>query len=164
MIGEIVYTMVKICAAPEVVEDTDRWGRGLGTYSVVNPVGWVEESFWKKIQDFQTYDMAQEVAEIAAKGEMVYLRSTEDAAKVLPRFARLMKITRGMRILEFNLLVEKPGTLSENGDQHYIRYYASLGKPTFKRYTALHEVRVALARLRCAWMNRGNKNEDQRSA
>jgi hypothetical protein len=51
-----IMKMVKICKRPYIAEDIDRWGQGIGTYSVYNTeVGEVEEPFWEELKLFETY-------------------------------------------------------------------------------------------------------------
>jgi len=113
---------IRICNAPVLTGDTDRWGRGLGTYSVLYNVGYVPVSFWEEIQAYQSYSVSTEGA--AEKEAIAKLPSNQLLDKShYPHMSKLLDRAKNMLIWQFNARVDEKPDDSDYGNS-YIRMLA----------------------------------------
>lgn len=58
-LGGKYMKMIRIAKIPYIKEDTDRWGIPLGTFSVVDVQGEIDEDKWTKIQEYEGYYISE---------------------------------------------------------------------------------------------------------
>lgn len=142
--------LVKICKRPFIAEDTDRWGQGLGTYSVyATEVGFVEQEFWNDLKAFENYSNTPE-----GKAEQEQAKKDLEAGKKseeldMPLMSRLIDKSKGL-LWQFNMrITDNPGT-----EQEYMRSYASFDCPTLREWTPEHDKEIKKLELKAKEMNR----------
>lgn len=146
--------MVRIAKMPYIVEDTDRWGRAEGTYSVVDIQGEMEVGMWIKVQEFEGYNLSNEAlaeqqvlrAEIEAriKKETLHRFETTEMIKFLPYMTKVINYC-GSQLWQFKLR-----TSDIDNDSDYIRSYGIFGEKTLQEWTPEHDVKVAELRIEAA--------------
>ncbi len=142
--------LVKICKKPRIVEDDDRWGVSLGTYSVSNAqIGLVPEQFWSDLKVFENYGNTPEgIAEEEAAKKYIEDTGSADGLE-MPLMSKLLKRSKTL-LWEFNMQV---GEESDDGTTSYIRSYAEFNHPTLEEYTPEHDKRVKRLQDQCDKMN-----------
>lgn len=145
--------LVKICKKPFIVQDEDRWGQLLPTFSVSGGVvGMVDEVFWADIKQFENYSNTPEgnAEQESAKEQLKSGAMAQDIE--MPIMKRLFARSKHT-LWEFNMqLSENP---DENGDMNYVRSYATFDQPTLREYTPEHDKEVETLQNKCDEMNRG---------
>lgn len=152
--------MIKICKLPYIYEDTDRWGRPLGTFSVMDVQGEIDEQRWAKIQEYEGYYLS----EGAKEDEAIMKKHIDDAivfgnsnVNNLPKLPNLSKVIGYVDSLiwQFNLLTKN---ISEE-ESEYVRSYAVFGEVTLHTWTPEHEERVKYLKEQAKQMNDRVKND-----
>ncbi len=151
--------LVKICKRPYIAEDEDRWGQGLGTYSVMgSEVGMVEEPFWNELDLFENYGNTPEGKAEQEAGK----KHLNDGGSMETLEAPIMKklLDRSKtQLWQFNMqLTEKP---DENGAMSYLRSYAIFNEPSLRVHTEEHDKEVNKLQNKCKEMNSEKDNRDQ---
>lgn len=136
------------------MEDTDRWGQELGTYSVYgSEVGYVEEQFWNDIKLFERYSATPEgsAEQQSAKEQLSSGAMVQDVE--MPIMKRLLDRSKTL-LWQFNMRVgEQVETEDEVFESSYIRTYATFDQPTFREYTPAHDEEVKKLQTKCDEMN-----------
>ena len=142
---------IKIGKTPFIANEQDRWGQSLPTFMVYNDgPGFVEQSFWKEIQEFENHSIEKEVAEVCFATGLTIQGNLNELMDKLPITSRLIKRAYG-QLWQFNMLL-KPRTYQEGDDM--IRSFAVLGERSIKRWTFVDDIKLAYLRWKCARMNK----------
>lgn len=141
---------IKICKKPGIVENTDKWGHGLGSYSVYNKnPGYITEELWEFIQKFQTYSKTPEgIKEAKEAKEFIEKGGLAENVK-MPIMKQLFERSKHT-LFEFNMLEELP---TEDQDSCYIRQYATFDKIEIYEWTPEHDVEVEKLEKQCELLN-----------
>jgi hypothetical protein len=150
--------MIKIAKLPCIQEDTDKWGRPLGTFSVVDIQGYIDEYRWNKIQAFEGYYLSEGAKEDEAimkkHIDNALVLGTQEAFKVgslptLPNMEKAFGDCKSM-IYQFNLRLD-----SKNEDvSEYVRSFATFGEKTLYAWTPEHDEKVKFFQTKVAEMNK----------
>jgi hypothetical protein len=125
--------LIKICKKPLIEEDTDRWGRGLGTYSVNYAVGIISEDMWNDVFLFENYgntDVGKQELEdiknyLSAGGNIQDIGNKNNTLN--PEQIRLIGRAGGT-IWQMNLRIDQP--IAEDGTTSYVRVIAFFNNPS----------------------------------
>ena len=157
--------MIRIAKIPYIQEDTDRWGRPEGTFSVIDTQGEIDEITWVKIQEFEGYHLSDEAkkeeealkVELEARTKLGTLSSFADneITNFVPHMVKVIRYC-GSQIWQFNLRTK---TISEE-ESEYIRSYAIFGEVTLHEWTSEHDEKVKFLNEQVKQMN-GIKSENK---
>ena len=146
--------MIRIAKIPFIQEDTDRWGRLLGTFSVVDIQGEIYEHLWAQIQEFEGYYLSE-----GAKSDEAIMKSyisdsivlgnlITDQLPTLPHMAKVIGYAKSL-MWQFNLRTKK---ISEE-EFEYMRSYAVFGEITLHAWSPEHDKRVEFLKQQVMEMN-----------
>jgi hypothetical protein len=139
---------VKIGNKPYIVEDTDRWGVPLGTYSVMSAIGWTTQKHWQSLHEFEHYEdfggKEEMIAACEAIGRGVKFKDIE-----MPIMRRMVDHSQ---IRQFNMRLTDPDVDKSNETVH-IRCMAFFNEPTLKLWTDADDASLAVLEKQCAKMN-----------
>jgi len=147
--------MIRIAKMPYIVEDTDRWGRPLGTFSVVDIQGEIAKEMWGKIQEYEGYSLSKEakedeaIAKIYVDQAIILGDLNINEFPNLPHMNKLIGYCKSL-IWQFNLRVSQSDDLSE---AEYIRSYAKFDQKTLHEWTAEHDEKVKMLKEQATKMN-----------
>lgn len=139
--------MIRIAKMPYLTEDTDRWGWGLGTYSVVDVQGYMEDQMWNRVQEFEGYYLSVEDKTKAS----LHGIGIDSISEMLPYMKKVLAYTNNSLIWEFNLFVSQ---LKDPSEAKYLRSYAVFGEKTLHEWTPEHDVKVALLKEEAKGMSK----------
>ena len=145
---------IKICKKPYIIEDTDRWGQCMGTYSVNYAVGFIGDTLWEDLHLFENYSNTPETkAEQQAASD--YLANGGDTSNIpVPIMERLIKRAGGM-LWQLNMRLDEPPL--ENGDTNYIRSFATYNVPSLYEWNKSFDEEYDRLKLQCENMNKKEK-------
>lgn len=143
--------MIRIAKMPFIIEDTDRWGVGLGTFSVVDVQGEMPEEMWSRVKEFEGYHLSTEgQAETEAFKEAskaAALAGIDSVTHTMPYMKKVIGYCNS-QLWEFNLRVCEVGD-----DTYYIRSYAKFAQITLHEWTPEHDEKVNQLKEQAKQMN-----------
>lgn len=151
--------MIRIAKMPYIQEDTDRWGRPLGTFSVVDVQGDIDEDKWNRIQEYEGYFLSEGAKEDEAtmKAHIYKAIVTGNVNQAdfpkLPHMRKVIDYAKSL-IWQFNLLTQESGDESK-----YIRSYAIFNEKTLHEWTPEHDEKVKYLKEQAAVMSKETKKE-----
>lgn len=140
---------VRIGTLPRIVEDTDRWGMAMGTWSVITGVGWVTRDKWRELYEFENHDACGGKEETAAAAEWIKANPGFKATDV-PVPLMKSRIKRSL-IEQFNVRLTRPDPSEDVGE--YVRMCAFFNSPTLVEWKPMHDDMVRRAQAQCDRMN-----------
>lgn len=153
--------MVRICKLPCIVEDTDQWGRGLGTYSVQDVQGEIAESLWENLKAYEGYYESEEHLSLASK-----VKGLDPSTLIAtiqentPEMKRLIGMPNSL-IWQFNMRVKVLNETNHGEEGEYVRSFGTFGQRTLAEWTPEHDEKVKRLQAECDRMNssRSKSNE-----
>jgi len=136
--------MIRIAKLPYIIEDSDRWGRPLGTFSVIDIQGDLDEETWAKVKEFESYhisDGAKEDTKIMKEClDNVISGTVVLDVNNMPKLPYMTKLIGycNSQIYQFNLRTKN----STENDFDYIRSYGIFGEITNYEWTPEHDEKV----------------------
>lgn len=142
---------IQIGKKPFIYEEDDRWGRPLGTYAVMEVVGFAETGFWENLKKFESYGHTPESkAEMESAAKQV-ADGIEMSKIVTPIMTELINRAKSL-MWEFNMLLELPfdGQLESN----YIRSFGMFGEMSLVEWNEERQKELDEMKLVCEDMNK----------
>jgi hypothetical protein len=143
--------MIKIGKMPRILEDADRWTVGTGTFYVEKIVGFVQEDFWKELQQFEQYSLTEAgKAEMESAAAQVRAGNFRSETIDIPIMNRLLGRSKSIT-WQFNMLLDD--THEVGLEPQYIRSYATFDKITLVPWSDLMDREVEALEAKCLKMN-----------
>ena len=145
--------MIEICKLPIIIEDTDRWGQPLGTYSVQFQKGKIDEDLWKDLKFFESYNNTD-----IGKKEMEALSNfiknggsalDTNLLALIPEYNRLLSRARST-VWQFNALVEED---PKGEESRYIRMYGCFNNPQLYEFNPSIQMKYIELVEKCKKLN-----------
>lgn len=149
--------MVRIAKVPFIQEDTDRWGRPQGTFSVVNIQGDMDDEMWGRVQEYEGYYLSEQgQAETKALDEATVssIHGVVDKIREMVPYMNKLIGYCNSQLWQFNLRVSQT---PYRDVAFYIRSYAIFGEKTHYEWTPEHDEKVKLLKEQAANMNNKSK-------
>ena len=140
--------MKHICKLPRIVEDTDRWGRPMGTYYVNFRCGYVDQTCYNELVEFESYKceddhIKEQVATMTGHGML-------DLSQIkAPKLQRLLARSKH-QLWEFDMHARREGP-------DYVRSYAILGERSLHVMTKTILAKVKFMEVVVWFMNLRSK-------